>query len=356
MNKYISINDKIIGINQPVFIIAEAGVNDNGNLEIAKQLVDIAKESGADAVKFQTINPDNLVTKDAPTCLYAEKNMNKKQTHYEMLKQCVMKFDDFIELKKYCDNKGIMFLSTPYSEDAVEFIDKLVPAYKIGSSDINNYPLLKKISKLNKPIIISTGMSDLEEIKKASETITEFNKMVVFLHCTTDYPCNLKDVHLSAMQTIQKELNCLVGYSDHTEGIDVSLMAVKLGAVVIEKHFTLDKNLDGPDHKASLEPDELKQMIKQIRIYEHDINIPKEILGNPIKKPTENELKIMNIARKSIFADKDIKKDEVITKNNIIIKRPNIGLNPKYYYEILSKKVNKDIKKDEAILSGDLTF
>lgn len=352
----IKIGNKLIN-KENCFIIAEAGVNHNGSLELAKKLVDAAAESGVDAIKFQTFKPENLVIKEAPMAVYAEKNIGKNNTQLEMLRALSLKNEDFIELKNYCDKKGIIFLSTPHTEDAIDFLDNLVPLFKIGSGDLTNLDFLKKIANKSKPIILGTGMATLEEIKEALETINlQNNNQVVMLHCTTNYPCPLNEVNLRAMQTLQRELDCLVGYSDHTLGIKVPLIAKKIGAVVIEKHFTLDKGMEGPDHKASIEPDELKQMVKLLRTSLDKIELDEEIMGNPEKKPNESEKRIMKIVRKSIIAEKDIPKGKIIEKQDLIIKRPGTGIKPKYLKETIGKIAKRDIKKDELIYWEDILY
>ncbi len=339
----IQIWKKLTKKNQPCFIIAEAGVNHNGNIKLAKKLVDAAAEAGADAVKFQTFKSENVVTKEAKTAEYQKKNTGKSETQLEMIKKLELDYKDFIELKKYCDKKQIIFLSTPHSEDAIDFLEPLVPAYKVGSGDLTNLPFLKKIAIKKKPIILSTGMATLDEVKMAVKIIkNQKNNKIILLHCTTNYPCPIKEVNLRAMQTLKQEFNLPVGYSDHTLGMTVPIMAVAMGAQVLEKHFTLDKSLPGPDHKASLEPKELKQMIKKIKEVE-------TVLGSGIKKPTENEKRIQKIIRKSIIAQINIPQNAKITKEMLTIKRPGIGIAPKYIGKILGRKAKKNIKKDKLI-------
>ena len=341
--KKIKIQNKFISDGEPIFIIAEAGVNHNGKLSLAKKLVDVAKDAGCDAVKFQTFKTEGVMTKYAQKADYQKKITGGEETQYEMAKKLELKYKDFIELKKYCDEKEIMFLSAPHSEDAIDFLENLVPAYKFGSGDLTNIPALEYAAKKGKPMIIGTGMGTMDEIKEALNAIyNQGNKDVVLLHCTTNYPCPLKEVNLRAMQKMQKELDCLVGYSDHTEGIIVPIMAVAMGACVIEKHFTLDKNLSGPDHKASLEPDELKEMVNAIRDAEN-------AMGNKIKEPTKAEKEIMEVVRKSIVANADIEMGSTITGDMLAIKRPGIGLKPKYFKEIIGKKAKVDIKRDDLI-------
>ncbi|MEF8847733.1 MAG: N-acetylneuraminate synthase [Candidatus Thermoplasmatota archaeon] len=344
----IHILDKKIGKNHPCFVIAEAGVNHNGKLNLAKKLVDVAVDAGADAVKFQTFRSEGVVTDKADTASYVKKNIGKNIKQIEMIKNLELKYDEFRELKNYCDNKNIIFLSTPHSFDAIDFLDDLVPAFKFGSSDLTNIPTIKHAAKKGKPIILGTGMATLQEVKDAISSIKKTgNDNIIVLHCTTNYPCPFEEVNMNAMITMQKKLDCLVGYSDHTMGISVPVMAATLGAVVIEKHFTIDRNLSGPDHNASLEPTELKNMVTEIR------NVEKA-LGRSEKKPTDSEKEIMNVARKSIVAKKDIKKGEIIRRKLLCIKRPGIGLHPKEINNILGKKTRKDIKKDELILKKDI--
>lgn len=352
MEKVLKIENKLIG-NDSVFVIAEAGVNHNGSLILAKKLVDAAKEAGADSVKFQTFKSEELVTKEANMASYQEENTGKKESQLDMLKKLELSYKDFEELKKYCDKKKIMFLSTPHTESAIDFLDRLIPAFKIGSGDLTNLPLLENLAKRNKPIILSTGMGTLGEIREAVETIKKYNDKIILLHCITNYPCPKEEVNLRVMETIQKEFGCITGYSDHTEGIEVPIMAVYLGAKVIEKHFTLDKNMEGPDHKASLNPAELKLMIDKIRKNEK-IEIGEEILGNGLKVPNKNEIETAKVVRKSVVAKINIPLDSVITEDMLIIKRPGTGINPKDIKKVIGKKTNKTFNQDELIKWNDL--
>jgi len=339
--RLVKIANKLIGEGRPTFIIAEAGVNHNGKIELAKKLVEIAANAGADAIKFQTYKSENLVTEKVAVADYARKNIGRNISQIEMVKSLELKYNDFKKLKNYCDKKNIIFLSTPHSFDAIDFLEDLVPAYKFGSGDITNIPALKHAAKKGKPMILGTGMSTIKEVKNAINTIkSEGNNQIIALHCTTSYPCPLDEVNLRAMQKMQNELDCLVGYSDHTLGITVPIAATAMGATVIEKHFTTSKKLPGPDHKASLEPNELKEMIKAIRDVE-------KILGNYEKKPTKSEEKIMKLVRKSIVANQNIQKGSSINKNMVAIKRPGTGLNPSYIDVIIGKKAKRNIKKDE---------
>ena len=338
----IKIGNKIIGHNQPCFVIAEAGINHNGNLQLAKKLIDMAVKAGADAVKFQTFKAENLATKAANMTDYQIKNIGKEKSQLDMLKNLEIAYGNFRVLKDYCDKKDIIFLSTPHSFDAIDFLENLVPAYKFGSGDIANIPALKHAAERGKPIILGTGMSTLDEVKDAVNAIkSKGNEQIVVLHCTTNYPCPFREVNLRSMITMQKELDCIVGYSDHTLGILVPIVATALGATVIEKHFTIDKSLPGPDHKASLEPDELKKMIVEIKKTE-------KVLGRLDKRPTESEKEIMKFVRKSIIAKKGIEKGSVINEDKIIIKRPGTGLKPSDLDKIIGKKANRRILKDEV--------
>lgn len=340
--KDIKIRDKIIGYDNPIFIIAEAGVNHNGNMKLAKKLVDVAVDCGVDAVKFQTFKSENLVTEDADMASYQERNIEKKESQLDMLKKLELRYNDFEELKRYCDSKNIIFLSTPHTLDAIDFLDSLVPAFKIGSGDLNNIPSLKYVAKKGKPIILSTGMSTYEEVKESVQSIlAEGNNQIILLHCTTSYPCPIEDVNMKALITMKK-LGCHIGYSDHTLGIFIPIMAVSLGAVVIEKHFTLDKNMDGPDHRASLNPFELRKMVDEIRRVEI-------AMGDGNKCPTNTEMEIAKVARKSLVARVDIPKSTIITKNMVVIKRPGTGIEPKLIDDVVGRVTKCKIYKDELI-------
>jgi N,N'-diacetyllegionaminate synthase len=327
-----------------VFIIAEAGVNHNGNLKLAKQLVDAAKESGADCVKFQTFVSKNLVSKNAIKAEYQKKQTNAEETQLDMLKKLELSFEDFIELSDYCSSKGIEFLSTAFDFESIEFLDKLgMNRWKIPSGDITNLPYLIKIAKLKKPIILSTGMSTMYEIQNALAVLKENGAgEITVLHCTSEYPASYSDVNLRAMLSIKEKFDVKVGYSDHTKGIEVPVAAAALGASIIEKHFTLDRNMEGPDHKASLEPNELKAMVDAIRNIE-------SALGDGVKLPSEVEKKNMTVARKSIIAKRDILKGEIFSEDNLTVKRPGDGISPMKWFEVLGKAASRDYKEDELI-------
>ena len=347
--KDIKIGNKIVGENKKPFVIAEAGVNHNGSLELALKLIDKAKEAGADAIKFQTFKAEQVVTSSGVMADYQKKNLGKNESQIEMLRKLELKEEFYEKLLKRCRELDIVFISTPHGGfESVDFLHKCgVPAFKFGSGEITNLPVLAYAARLQKPMIIGTGMSTLEEVKEAWETIKKTgNQKVIFLHCTSDYPCPPGDVNLRAMQTMMRKLPTLIGYSDHTLGPQTATMAVTLGAVLIEKHFTLDKNMPGPDHKASMEFEELRDLVTSLANAH-------TIMGSDIKTPTKAEIKTIKIVRKSLVALKDIKKGEKFTKENIGIKRPGTGLAPKYYSKVLSRKAKKDVKIDSLIREND---
>ena len=329
--------------NNKCLIIAEAGVNHNGCTDIAKKLIDKAVEAGVDAIKFQTFKAENLVTKNAPKATY-QKNSTGDGSQLDMLKKLELSLEQHTELIEYCKNKGILFLSTPFDFESVDLLEKFdIAMYKIGSGDLTNIPLLRYIARLRKPMIVSTGMANLGEIECAVNAIkNEGNKDIMLLHCTSNYPTAYEDVHLNSMITMKNSFDLDIGYSDHTVGIEVSIAAVAMGAKVIEKHFTLDKNMEGPDHKASLNPKELKEMVASIRNIEF-------ALGSKEKKCRDNEKNTKLVARKSIVAALNIKKGDVITKDNITFKRPETGLSPMYTDELIGKIATEDIMFDEQI-------
>ena len=326
------------------FIIAEAGVNHNGSLEIAKKMVDSAALCGVDAIKFQTFKAENLVSKIAPKADYQIENTQNHESQLRMIEKLALSYDEFRKLHQYCIDKKILFLSTPFDLESIDFLEELgMPIWKIPSGEITNLPYLMKIAKTGKPIIMSTGMCEMDEIKAAIQVLQGNGaEQIQLLHCNTEYPTPYEDVNLLAMQTLKNEFGCEVGYSDHTQGIEVPIAAVALGAGIIEKHFTLDQNMEGPDHKASLEPDELKAMVDRIR------NIEKS-LGTPDKKVSESERKNINIARKSIVAACDIKAGEILNENNITVKRPGNGISPMKWNEVLGTVAKKNFGEDELI-------
>jgi N,N'-diacetyllegionaminate synthase len=329
------------------FIIAEAGVNHNGSVDVAKKLIDVASSAGADAVKFQTFKAEMLVSKDAKKALYQQENMKDSDTsQFDMLKKLELDITTHKELISYCESKNITFLSTPFDLQSVTLLERLgLDIFKIPSGEITNLPYLRAIGKLGKKVILSTGMATMQEVYDAFHVLLNAGTQksnITILHANTMYPTPMKDVNLRAMLSIQKELDVAVGYSDHTLGIEVDIAAVAMGASVIEKHFTLDKNMEGPDHKASLEPDELHAMVKAIR------NIEKA-LGSDEKKPSPSEMPNMEIARKSIVANCKIKKGEKLTKENLSVKRPGDGISPMKWDEYIGQQAMKDYEKDELI-------
>lgn len=340
----LNIGNRSVGYNSPCFIIAEAGVNHNGDIKRAKKLVDMALYAGADAVKFQTFKSEKLVTGYAKMAKYQKDNIGAEDSQFNMLKKLELSYNQFEELKKYCENKGIIFMSTPFDIESADFLNSIgLEAFKISSGDLTNIPLLEHIAGFNKPIILSSGMAVLGEIEEAVMSLKNKGMSdIAVLHCTSNYPAALETVNLRAMNTIKDSFNVIGGYSDHTEGITIPIAAAALGANIIEKHFTLDKNMEGPDHKASLEPEELKNMIEGIRNVEIS-------LGSGIKMFTESEINTMQVARKSIVACRDIKKGRIIGVEDLDYKRPGNGLSPKYYKELIGKKAAIDINKDEQI-------
>lgn len=328
-----------------VFIIAEAGDNHNGDINLAYKLIDEAKKSGADAVKFQTFVTEDIICKNAEMAEYQKANTGKEESQFDMVKKLELSFADFVKLRKYADKKGIQFLTTAFDLKSLKFIveELKVDCLKIPSGEITNYPYLVECGKTKLPIILSTGMCKINEIKDAVKILKKNGaKDITILHCTTEYPAPLESVNLLAMNTLKEKFGCKVGYSDHTKGIDVPCYAVAMGAEVIEKHFTLDKNLPGPDHKASLEPSELKAMIDKIR----ELQV---ILGNGDKKPQDAEKKNISIARKSIVASCDIKAGEKFSTENLACKRPGDGISPMNWKKVIGKKAKRDFNKDEKI-------
>jgi N,N'-diacetyllegionaminate synthase len=329
-----------------VFIIAEAGVNHNGSIDLAKKLIDVASAAGADAVKFQTFKAKNFITKNSEKANYQKSLTSQIESQYEMIKKLELSKKIHFELINYSKNKNIKFLSSPFDHDSIDLLNDLrLKMFKIPSGEITNLPYLRHIGKLNKKIILSTGMSNMNEVKSALDVLvnsgTKKNNITV-LHANTEYPTPMEDVNLKAMVTIGKNLDVKFGYSDHTLGIEVDIAAVAMGASCIEKHFTLDHNMEGPDHKASLEPDQLKKMVKAIRNIEL-------AFGSSIKKPSKSEIQNIKIVRKSIVAKTTIKKGDILNKNNLAVKRPGRGMSPMRWDEVLGSKATKDYNEDELI-------
>lgn len=324
-------------------IIAEAGVNHNGSLELAKRLIDTAWECGADMVKFQTAKLNSLVSESAHMAEYQKRNTGIVENQKDMLRKLLLSFEDFEEIAAYCKKIGICFLSTPFDIESIHFLNSMQDIWKVPSGEITNYPYLVEIGKTGKKVILSTGMAEIDEISNAIHALKANGaKDITILHCTTEYPAPIKDVNLNAMRMLREKFGYPVGYSDHTQGIEVSLAAAALGATVIEKHFTLDRSLPGPDHKASLEPDELKAMIEGIRKVEL-------ALGSFEKRVADAEKKNRDVARKSIVALKQISKDEMLTVDNLTTKRPGNGITPMKWNEIIGTKAIRDFEEDELI-------
>jgi N,N'-diacetyllegionaminate synthase len=345
----IKIGNHFIGNVERPFIIAEAGINHNGNISMAKKLIDVAKEAGTNAVKFQTFKAEEVVSKSAEKAEYQKETTNANESQFEMIKKLELEERDFKELFDYAHKQGIVFLSSPFDKESVDLLDELgVPAFKVGSGEITNFPLLKYIARKKKPIILSTGMSILGEIEEALEVIREGGtEEIILLHCVSSYPAKVEDMNLKAMETLRYAFKLPVGLSDHSLGIIIPIAAVTLGACVIEKHFTLDKRLPGPDHQASLEPDELQKMVKAIREVE-------KAVGNGIKSPTEEEEKIKSVVRRSIVARVEISEGTLITEEMLDIKRPGTGVEPKYLNKVIGAVAKCRIEQDEPLTMNKL--
>lgn len=327
-----------------VCIIAEAGVNHNGSFELAKRMVDVAKEAGVDYIKFQTFNPKRLVSRFAEKAEYQKETTGDNESQLEMLNKLTLTNENFIELKEYCERVGIGFLSTPFDIESIVFLETFdMDFWKVPSGEVTNLPYLEAIAKTGRSIVMSTGMCDFQEIKNAISILEDNGASdIKLLHCNTQYPTPFEHVNLSAMNTINEVTKKVVGYSDHTQGIEVPIAAVAMGAAVIEKHFTLDKAMEGPDHKASLNPVELKQMVVAIR------NIEKAI-GDGFKEPSLSEMDNKTVARKSIVANRAIKKGETLSADNLTTKRPGSGISPMKWYEVIGTKAIRNFSEDELI-------
>lgn len=345
----IRIGDKLVGDNEPIFIVAEAGVNHNGNVALGKKLIDLAKDAGADAVKFQTFKTEKIVTSYAEKAGYQKETTGVSELQYEMLKKLELKDEEFMELFNYAKKRSVIFLSSAFDRESVDLLNDLgVPAFKIASGEITNFPLLKYVAEKRKPVILSTGMSTISEIGDALKVIRENGtKDIVLLHCVTSYPAKKEEANLKVIESLRQKFKLPIGFSDHTLGITIPIAAAALGAVIIEKHFTLDKNLPGPDHKASLEPNELKEMINAIRDVE-------KALGNGVKKLTKQEKEIRKNVRRSVVAKVKISKGTIISEDMLDIKRPGIGIEPKHLNKIIGKKAKKSMEPDELITFENL--
>ena len=344
-NNQITIGHKVINENSPTFIIGEAGVNHGGDINLAKKLIDLAADAGVDAVKFQTFKADNLILKNIDKAPYQKKTTESSESQYEMLKKLEVSNEENILLKKYSESKGLIFLTTPFDEESLDSLDNLdIDAYKIASTDTTNLPFLEKVAKKSKPIILSTGMSYLSEVKKALAVIHKFNKDLVLLQCTANYPIDDKEANIAVLNTFKREFDVLLGYSDHSEGTGAAPYSIPLGAKIIEKHFTLDKEMSGPDHRASLSPNELFSLVKIIRKVD-------QYIGTKEKIPTDSELATRKSLQKCLVAKDKISKDDVFSLENIVAKRTGgNGISPIEYYKLAGKKASKDYAKDEIII------
>lgn len=343
------IGNNPIGPDEPPFFIAEAGVNHNGDLALAEDLIDAAADAGADAVKFQTFNAERLVSEEAPTAAYQEEQTGIDNQR-EILQQYELDRADHQRLQSYCNKKDILFLSTPFDPQSVDMlVDLGVPALKLGSGELDNYPLLEHVAEKELPMIVSTGMGTMEEVHAAHERIRSVNPAtdVAFLHCTTSYPCDVADVNLRAMQTMADELSVPVGYSDHTTLPETPALAVAAGATIVEKHFTMDRTLPGPDHQASLEPDELRRAVELVKT-------ASTVLGSSEKQPTASEREAMNKTRKGLYAAADIPADTEIRTEQIDILRPATGLLPRQYDAVVGARAQTDIAGGDAITAADV--
>lgn len=346
----IKIGKKLISEESPCFIVAEIGVNHNGSPALAKKMISAAKKAGADAVKFQTWKTENIILKDVEMADYQKKNLKSKETQFEMIKKLELPYRYYFGLKKLAEKLGLIIFSTMEDRESIDFLVKKlkIPLIKVGSGDLTNYPLLKYTAKFKKPMVLSTGTATMAEIGEAVKTVwSAGNNKIILLQCTTEYPCPLKDVNLKAMLSLKEKFKTIVGFSDHTMGIEAALASVALGAKYLEKHFTLNRNLPGPDQKASLEPGEFKKMVEAVRNTEM-------ALGSGIKKPVPAELENKKVIIRKIVSQKFIKKGEILNEGNIAFKRAKGGLTTDYYKFIEGKKTKKDIKANELIKLKDV--
>jgi N,N'-diacetyllegionaminate synthase len=343
-NRQIKIEDKEISINSPTFVIAEAGVNHGGDMNIAKALIDLAANAGADAVKFQTFKAEHLILNDIQKAPYQELTTDARETQFEMLKKLEVSKEQNRNLKNYCAKKGIVFLTTPFDEVSLDELDELdLPAFKVASTDTTNLPYLRAIAKKNKPIILSTGMSYLTEVELALQTIYEYNKDVVLLQCTANYPIQDDEVNLAVINTFRDTFDILLGYSDHSVGVGAAPFAIPMGAKIVEKHFTINKDDEGPDHAASLSPTELIDFIKTVRRVD-------VFMGSSVKEPTTSELGTRKSLQKCLVANKDINKGDLYSKENLVAKRTGgVGISPIQYDKLIGKEAHRNFKMNEVI-------
>ena len=335
-----------------VKIIAEIGVNHNGDINLAYKMIDAAADCGADFIKFQTYKTESLVSYNAPKATYQVENTKNEGTQFEMLKKLELGIKEHYQLVDYCQSRGVVFLSSAFDLTSLAFLNEIhLPLIKIPSGEITNYPYLKAVALMEKPVILSTGMATMEEVESSFKVLIENGlkkNMITVLHCNTEYPTPYKDVNLLAMKTLSKKLQVAVGYSDHSLGSEVAIASVALGAVVIEKHFTLDQNLSGPDHKASMEPKDFKKMVQAIR------NIEKAISGSGDKNPSSSEIQNIHIARKSVFLAEDLIIGTIIENHHLIALRPGIGISPMRWNDIIGKRINKTLNKGHRLNWDDL--
>ena len=343
-NKKINIENKIISIESPTFVIAEAGVNHGGDMKIAKKMIDLAVSAKADAVKFQTFRAEHLILNDIEKAPYQKRVTSASESQYDMLKKLEVSREQNIELKRYCIDKGIIFLTTPFDEESLNEIDDLdLPAYKVASTDTTNLPFLERIAKKGKPIFLSTGMSYLSEVRLALEAIYKYNKNVVLLQCTANYPIKDNEANLAVINTYRSNFDILLGYSDHSVGVGAAPFAIPMGAKVVEKHFTLDKTDEGPDHAASLSPDELIDFVKTVRRVD-------AYMGSEIKEPSLSEHNTRKSLQKCMVASQNIKKGDFFSEDNIVAKRTGgVGISPIDYAGIIERKSNRNYKKNEVV-------
>ncbi len=349
MSSMINISGRSVGAGQPCFVIAEAGVNHNGDIEIAKRLVDVAADAGADAVKFQTFKAELVVSAGAPMAEYQRETVGDAQSQIAMLRPLELSREEHVELAEHCTQRGILFLSSPFDEGSVDMLDEMgMPVFKVASGEINNWPLLRRIAGKGKPIIMSTGMADMGEVAAALRMIRDAgNEEVVLLHCVSNYPADPADANLRAMGAMEAAFNVPIGYSDHTEGVDVSLAAVALGACVIEKHFTLDKGMPGPDHAMSIDPQELKQLVDGVRTVT-------AALGSGTKETRPSEFIMRDIVRRSIVPTRDLEVGDVLDASLLKTVRPGTGLPPEMLDQVIGKRIKRRIPADQMLTLEDI--
>lgn len=343
-SKEITIGNKVVGRSNKVFIIAEAGVNHNGDISVAKELIDVASDAGADAVKFQAFRTEKLILKDVEKAPYQTQTTDSSESQFDMLKKLELSIDDNLEIKRYCREKGIIFLTTPFDEQSIDDIVEVgVDAIKVASTDLTNIPFLRKVARTNLPIILSTGMSYMAEVQQAVAAIGEINQDMVLLQCTANYPISDDEANLNVLYTYKQHFNCLLGYSDHSVGIGAAPYAIPMGASVLEKHFTLSKEDEGPDHLASLSPFELKEFVKTVRRVE-------KFLGSHIKQPTVSETKTRMSLQKSLVASCSIQQGDVFTEQNIVAMRTGgSGISPLYFDDVLGRNATQSYSKNQVI-------